>query len=224
VHGRSSGAPVLVVAGLLIAAPISLGIATYLSELCPSALRQPLIFLTELLAAIPSIVYGLWGVFVLVPLVRQLETALPDWLRATPLFSGPPIGLGMLSAALILAIMVTPFISSLAREVLKSVPRTQREGAYALGAPTGRPFASRCRTAAPASSARFMLGFGPRARRNDGGYDGDRQQPHRLVVAVLTAVHHGGGHGERVRRGGSTICTFTRSSKSAWCCSSSRSS
>src|SRR6187431_2507577 len=112
---------------LLIAAPISLGIATYLSELCPSALRQPLIFLTELLAAIPSIVYGLWGVFVLVPLVRQLETALPDWLRATPLFSGPPIGLGMLSAALILAIMVTPFISSLAREVLKSVPRTQRE-------------------------------------------------------------------------------------------------
>ena len=119
---------------LIIAAPISLGIATYLSELCPPSLKQPLIFLTELLAAIPSIVYGLWGVFVLVPIVRQLENALPDWLRETALFSGPPIGLGMLSAALILAIMVTPFISSLAREVLKSVPRTQREGAYALGA------------------------------------------------------------------------------------------
>jgi len=119
---------------LVIAAPISLGIATYLSELCPSVLRQPLIFLTELLAAIPSIVYGLWGIFVLVPLVRRLEMATPDSWRGLPLFSGPPIGLGMLSAALILAVMITPFISSLAREVLKQVPRTQREAAYALGA------------------------------------------------------------------------------------------
>jgi phosphate transport system permease protein len=119
---------------LLIAAPISLGIATYLSELCPPALRQPLIFLTELLAAIPSIVYGLWGIFVLVPLVRRLEVATPASWRAFPLFTGPPIGLGMLSAALILAVMITPFISSLAREVLKAVPRTQREAAYALGA------------------------------------------------------------------------------------------
>ena len=119
---------------LLIAGPISLGIATYLSELCPSSLRQPLIFLTELLAAIPSIVYGLWGVFVLVPWVRKLEVAMPATLRQLPLFSGPPLGLGMLSAALILAVMITPFISSLAREVLKSVPRAQREGAYALGA------------------------------------------------------------------------------------------
>jgi len=117
---------------LLIAGPISLGIATYLSELCPPKLRQPLIFLTELLAAIPSIVYGLWGVFVLVPLVRQLEIHTPESWRQFPLFSGPPLGLGMLSAALILAIMVTPFISSLAREVLKAVPRTQREGAYAV--------------------------------------------------------------------------------------------
>ncbi|MSO56010.1 MAG: phosphate ABC transporter permease subunit PstC [Acidobacteria bacterium] len=119
---------------ILIAGPISLGIATYLSELCPPALRQPLIFLTELLAVIPSIVYGLWGIFVFVPLVRQLEIAMPASLRRLPLFAGPPIGLGMLSAALILSVMITPFISSLAREVLKAVPRTQREGAYALGA------------------------------------------------------------------------------------------
>jgi phosphate transport system permease protein len=119
---------------LLIAAPISLGIATYLSELCPPLLKQPLIFLTELLAAIPSIVYGLWGIFVLVPAVRKLELATPQSWRGVPLFSGPPIGLGMLSAALILAVMITPFISSLAREVLKQVPRTQREAAYALGA------------------------------------------------------------------------------------------
>src|SRR5438067_11760520 len=75
---------------LIIAAPISLGIATYLSELCPSVLRQPLIFLTELVAAIPSIVYGLWGIFVLVPMVRWCEVALPEGLRSLPLCSGPP--------------------------------------------------------------------------------------------------------------------------------------
>ena len=97
-------------------------------------MRQPLAFLTELLAAIPSIVYGIWGIFVLVPAVRSFELWLPDWLRATPLFSGPPIGVGMLAAAVILAIMVVPFSSSVAREVLKAVPAAQREGAYALGA------------------------------------------------------------------------------------------
>jgi phosphate transport system permease protein len=99
------------VLALLLAAPISLGIAIFLSELCPARLRMPLTFLTELLAAIPSIVYGLWGVFVLVPAVRQLQQALPDWLRATPLFSGPAIGVGMMSAVLILAIMIIPLAS-----------------------------------------------------------------------------------------------------------------
>jgi phosphate transport system permease protein len=122
------------VLALLISTPIALGIAIFISELCPASLRQPLVFLTELLAAIPSIVYGLWGMFVLVPAVRTLQVSLPDWLRQLPLFSGPPLGLGMLSAALILAVMVVPFTSSVAREVLKSVPVTQREGAYALGA------------------------------------------------------------------------------------------
>ncbi len=145
---------------LLIAAPISLGIATYLSELCPPALRQPLIFLTELLAAIPSIVYGLWGLFVLVPLVRQVENAMPQWLRDTPLFTGPPIGLGMLSAALILAVMVTPFISSLAREVLKSVPRTQREGAYALGATQWEAIRVALSYGRTGIVGAIMLGFG----------------------------------------------------------------
>src|SRR5712672_499535 len=122
------------VLALLIATPIALGIAIFISELCPASLRQPLVFITELLAAIPSIVYGLWGIFVLVPAVRWLETSLPDGLRRLPIFAGPPLGLGMLSAALVLAIMVIPFTSSVAREVLKSVPLTQREGAYALGA------------------------------------------------------------------------------------------
>ena len=119
---------------LLITTPIALGIAIFLSELSPKPLRTPLAFLTELLAAIPSIVYGLWGIFVLVPAVRAFENVLPQWLRKTPLFSGPPVGVGMLAAALVLAVMVIPFTSSVAREVLRAVPATQREAAYALGA------------------------------------------------------------------------------------------
>jgi phosphate transport system permease protein len=119
---------------VLLSTPIALGIAIFLSELSPRVLRTPLAFLTELLAAIPSIVYGLWGVVVLVPIVRQLSVALPDWMRKIPLFSGPPLGVGMGTAALILAVMVIPFTSSVAREVLKAVPYTQREAAYALGA------------------------------------------------------------------------------------------
>jgi phosphate transport system permease protein len=118
---------------LLIATPISLGIAIFLTELCPHWLRQPLVFLTELLAAIPSIVYGLWGIFVLVPAVRSFQLSLPDTIRSLPLFHGPPVGVSLLSAALVLAIMIIPFTSSVAREVLKAVPPTQREAAYALG-------------------------------------------------------------------------------------------
>jgi phosphate transport system permease protein len=119
---------------LLLATPIALGIAVFLSELSPNALKQPLIFLTELLAAVPSIVYGLWGIFVLVPFVRRLQIWTPESLRKLPLFSGPPLGVGMLAAGLILAVMVIPFIASVAREILKAVPVNQREAAYALGA------------------------------------------------------------------------------------------
>ncbi len=82
------------VLALVISAPIALGIAIFISELAPNVLKPYLVFLTELLAAIPSIVYGVWGVFVLVPIVRQLELATPQWLKAVPLFSGPPIGVG----------------------------------------------------------------------------------------------------------------------------------
>jgi len=119
---------------LLLSTPIALGIAIYISELSPRLLRQPLTYLTELLAAIPSIVYGLWGVFVLTPMIRKLELAMPAVLRKLPLFSGPPVGVGMGTAAIILAIMVIPFSSSVAREILKNVPSNQREAAYALGA------------------------------------------------------------------------------------------
>ena len=119
---------------LVLSTPVALGIAVFLAELSPRLLRQPLIFLTELLAAIPSIVYGLWGIFVLVPIVRSLEAATPEWLRRVPLFSGPPLGVGMLAAALILAVMITPFSAAVAREILRAVPTSQREAAYALGA------------------------------------------------------------------------------------------
>src|SRR3982074_2352096 len=96
---------------LALATPIALGIAIFISELSPNWLKQPLVFLTELLAAIPSIVYGLWGMFVLVPAVRALESSTPDGLRQLSLFTGPAIGVGMLSAALILAVMIVPFTS-----------------------------------------------------------------------------------------------------------------
>jgi len=148
------------IVALAIATPIALGIAVFISELCPARLRQPLVFLTELLAAIPSIVYGLWGIFVLVPAVRGLETSLPDALRRLPLFSGPPLGVGMLSAALILAVMVIPFTSSVSREVLKSVPAAQREGAYALGATRFEAIRAALFFARTGIVGAVMLGFG----------------------------------------------------------------
>ena len=145
---------------LLLAAPISIGIAVFLSTICPTWLRTPLIFLTELLAAIPSIVYGLWGIFALVPLVRNLQTSLPDWLRATPLFSGPPVGVGLLTAALVLAVMVIPYVSSVAREVLMAVPSSQREAAYALGATRWEATKVALHYARTGIIGAIMLGFG----------------------------------------------------------------
>jgi phosphate transport system permease protein len=148
------------VLAVVISTPVALGIAVFISELCPGWLKQPLVFLTELLAAIPSIVYGLWGIFVLVPGVRALETSAPDWVRQTPLFSGPPVGVGMLAAGLILAIMVIPFTSSVAREVLKSVPLAQREGAYALGATRFEAIRAALFFARTGIIGAIMLGFG----------------------------------------------------------------
>jgi phosphate transport system permease protein len=148
------------VLALAVATPISLGIAIFLSELCPARLRLPLTFLTELLAAIPSIVYGLWGIFVLVPAVRALEVAMPSSLRVLPIFSGPPVGVGMLSAVLILAVMVIPFTSSVAREVLKAVPGSQREAAYALGATRWEAIRAALFYARTGIIGSIILGFG----------------------------------------------------------------
>ena len=122
---------------LLIATPLALGVAIFLTEFAPARLRQPIAFLVDLLAAIPSVVYGLWGVFVLLPLLRNtVMPFLADTLGLgnTPLFAGPAYGPSMLAAGLILAIMTLPYISAVAREVLLAVPRSQREAALALGA------------------------------------------------------------------------------------------
>jgi phosphate transport system permease protein len=119
---------------LLMAVPLGVGVAVYMTEICPRALRSTLSFFVELLAAIPSVVYGLWGIFVLAPLMREhVQPFLKNTLGWTGLFEGPPYGIGMISAGVILAIMIVPFISSITREVMIAVPQTQREAVLALG-------------------------------------------------------------------------------------------
>jgi len=121
---------------LLLAVPLAIGVAVFITEMCPGVLRAPLAFLTELLAAIPSIIYGLWAVFILVPLLRDyLNPFLIRTLGWTGLFTDEnPTGLGYVAAAIILAIMILPIISSLTREVMSAVPHSQREAVLALGA------------------------------------------------------------------------------------------
>ena len=118
-----------------MAVPLSLCVAIFLLDICPRPLRAPIAFLTELLAAIPSVVYGLWAVFVLVPIVRdQVGPVLEKYLGWTGFFIEPNFGVGMFTASIILAIMIFPIISSISRDVMKAVPIHQREAALALGA------------------------------------------------------------------------------------------
>jgi phosphate transport system permease protein len=120
---------------LCMAVPLALGVAVFLTELCPRPLRAPISFLTELLAAIPSVVYGLWAVFVLVPLMRDvLGPFLVKAFGWTGLFDGANFGVGLLTASIILAIMILPIISSLTRDIMNAVPNSQREAVLALGA------------------------------------------------------------------------------------------
>ncbi len=120
---------------LAIALPLSLGSAIFLSEIAPRWIEGPVAFMVELLAAIPSIVYGLWGMFVLVPWLRaSVEPVISKNLGFIPLFRGAPYGFGMLAAGIILAIMILPIITSISRDVLRAIPGTQREAALALGA------------------------------------------------------------------------------------------
>src|SRR6185295_889167 len=111
---------------LLIAVPLGIGAAIYLAELAPAWIRPPIAFLVELVAAVPSVIYGLWGIFVLAPLLRTwVQPALGATLGFLPLFQGPPYGVGMLAAGIILAIMVVPYITAVSREVLLAVPNSQ---------------------------------------------------------------------------------------------------
>ena len=120
---------------LVVAVPVSLGVAIFLAELAPRWLRAPTSFLVEMLAAIPSVVLGLWGLFVMVPIIRDpVERWLGDSLGFLPFFQGPPFGVGFLAGGLILAIMALPIITAVARETLIAVPSSQREAMIALGA------------------------------------------------------------------------------------------
>ncbi len=126
---------------MLIGIPLSIGIAVFLTELCPPLFRRPVGVLIELLAAVPSIIYGIWGLFVLAPILQHtLQPLLIDTFGALPvigmLFAGPPLGLGVLTAGFILGIMVLPFIASVVRDVFMTVPPILRESAYGLGATT----------------------------------------------------------------------------------------
>jgi phosphate transport system permease protein len=131
------GSVVTTVIALLFAVPISLGIASFQSELTPGKLRLPSIFLIELLAAVPSVVYGLWGILFLVPFMSSyVDPGLVGTLGFLPIFSGETNGLGMLTAGVILAIMIIPYCAAVMREVITAVPRSQREACIALGGTT----------------------------------------------------------------------------------------
>jgi phosphate transport system permease protein len=123
------------VIALIIAVPLAVAVAVFVTEMCPQFLRKPIGYATELLAAIPSVIYGLWAMFILVPLFRVfIQPWCMKYLGWTGLFAGPPYGVGMLTAGTVLAIMIIPIISSITREVLSVVPQHQREAALALGA------------------------------------------------------------------------------------------
>ncbi len=127
---------------MLVGIPVAFGVAVFITEICPRWLKRPLATMIELLAAIPSIIYGIWGLFVFAPFVQQyIEPAIIGSLGQVPgigaLFAGPPLGIGVLTAGFILAIMVLPFISSIMRDVFETVPAILKESAYAVGATRG---------------------------------------------------------------------------------------
>ena len=146
---------------LIISVPLSLGIAIFLVEQAPHYLARPITFLIELLAAIPSVVYGLWGIFVLAPFLREhVEPPLARWFGWLPLFQGSITGIGLLTGGIILAIMVTPIISAVVRDVLSAVPNSQREAALALGATKWETTLVVLVNGAPGIAGAVILGLG----------------------------------------------------------------
>jgi phosphate transport system permease protein len=118
---------------LALATPVALGTALFVSELAPARIRRPIANVLDLLAAVPSVIYGLWGILVLVPLLRPVQTWMGTHLSVLPVFSGPVPGPSFLTAGIVLAVMILPTISAVSREVFVTVPRDVREAAYALG-------------------------------------------------------------------------------------------
>jgi phosphate transport system permease protein len=153
---------------MLVGIPVAFGVAVFITEICPLWLKRPLATMIELLAAIPSIIYGIWGLFVLAPFFQDyIEPALIGSLGEVPglglLFSGPPLGIGVLTAGFILAVMVLPLVSSIMRDVFLTVPPVLKESAYALGATTAEVA---CRSSSPmrASASSAASSWGSAAR------------------------------------------------------------
>ncbi|HYY43118.1 MAG TPA: phosphate ABC transporter permease subunit PstC [Pyrinomonadaceae bacterium] len=146
---------------LVISVPLSLGVAVFLVEQAPRRLARPVTFLVELLAAIPSVVYGLWGIFVLAPVLRvYVEPVLARRFGWLPLFQGPVTGIGLLTGGVILAVMITPIISAVVRDVLAAVPNTQREAALALGATKWETTRVVLANGGPGIAGAIILGLG----------------------------------------------------------------
>ncbi|MFL6208613.1 MAG: phosphate ABC transporter permease subunit PstC [Pyrinomonadaceae bacterium] len=155
------GTVVSSVLALIISVPLSLGVAVFLVEQAPRRLARPITFLVEMLAAIPSVVYGLWGIFVLAPVLREyVEPLLARRLGWLPLFQGPVTGIGLLTGGVILAVMITPIISAVVRDVLAAVPNTQREAALALGATKWETTRVVLANGGPGIAGAIILGLG----------------------------------------------------------------
>ena len=168
---------------MLIGVPVAFGVALFITEICPLWLKRPMATMIELLAAIPSIIYGIWGLFVFAPFVQQyVQPAIIDTLGNIPgigaLFAGPPLGIGVLTAGFILAIMVLPFISSIMRDVFETVPPMLKESAYGLGATRSEVV---WQVVVPYTRigviGGIMLGLGPGVGRDHGRHIRDRQRP-----------------------------------------------
>ena len=210
---------------MLIGVPISLGIAIFLTEICPERLRRSIGIAIELLAGIPSIIYGIWGLFVFAPWFQvHVQPFLIDTFANIPvlnqLFAGPPYGIGMLTAGLILAIMVLPFITSITREVFETVPPVLKEAAYGIGCTRWEVMR---RVVIPYTRVGIiggvMLGLGPRARRDHGGDLRHRQCPPHHALDPGAGHHHLGLDRQRIHRGRPAISTPPRWSLSASSCS-----
>ena len=193
---------------MLIAVPIGLMIAMFLTELCPQWLRRPIGIAIELLAGIPSIIYGIWGLFVFAPFLQ--ETLQPFLIAVfgeipvlSSLFAGPPYGIGMLTAGLILAIMVLPFITSISRDVFEAVPPVLKEAAYGLGCTTWEVVRY---VVLPYTRVGVIggdhAGPRPRARRDHGGDLRHRQRAQDFGLAAGAGHHHFRHHRQRIHRSG----------------------